>query len=153
MSIHRTIREVRERLKMTELQFADAIGVTRAAVQQWEREGGTAPARSRQKKVADLLGLSIAELMEQPSDTSRATVRATGTGVPPATTQSPAPAYSAIPMPPKLSDRALDMATAYDAITDSKRKRDVYIRCIAIIEDTDSQSLAQEPKQTSGTGA
>ena len=42
MSIHRTIREGRIALKMTEQQFADVVGVSRGSVQQWEREGGTA---------------------------------------------------------------------------------------------------------------
>lgn len=63
MSIHRLIREGRARLKMSEQDFAEAIGVTRSAVQQWEREGGTAPRRSNQPAVAKLLGISVAELM------------------------------------------------------------------------------------------
>ena len=63
MSIHKLMREGRLRLKMTEEQFADALGVTRSAVQQWEREGGTAPNRQKQPKVAKLLGLSVAQLM------------------------------------------------------------------------------------------
>lgn len=48
---------------MTETQFADAIGVSRGSVQQWEKEGGTAPSRKRQPLVARLLGISVAELM------------------------------------------------------------------------------------------
>ena len=63
MSIHRVIREGRARLKLTEQQFADALGVTRSAVQQWEREGGTAPNRKKQPAVAKLLGLTVAQLM------------------------------------------------------------------------------------------
>lgn len=63
MSIHKVIRDGRIRLQMTEQQFADAVGVSRAAVQQWEREGGTAPKRANQKAVADLLGMSVAELV------------------------------------------------------------------------------------------
>jgi SOS-response transcriptional repressor LexA len=51
------------RLRMTEQQFADAVGVSRGAVQQWEKPGGTAPNRSNQPRVARLLGLSIAELV------------------------------------------------------------------------------------------
>lgn len=63
MSIHATIRSHRLRLGMTEQQFADRAGVTRAAVQQWEREGGTAPRRSKQADVANVLGISLAELL------------------------------------------------------------------------------------------
>lgn len=63
MSIHKLIRDGRNRLQLTEQQFAEKVGVSRGAVQQWEREGGTAPRRANQKAVADLLGLSVAELM------------------------------------------------------------------------------------------
>ena len=55
MSIHATIRSNRLRLGMTEQQLADRAGVTRAAVQQWEREGGTVPRRSKQQDVANAL--------------------------------------------------------------------------------------------------
>jgi SOS-response transcriptional repressor LexA len=63
MTIHRLIREGRQRLGMSEQQFADAVGVSRGAVQQWEKPGGTAPKRSNQPRVAELLGLSVAELL------------------------------------------------------------------------------------------
>ncbi|RZI60110.1 MAG: helix-turn-helix domain-containing protein [Pseudomonas sp.] len=63
MNINRTIREGRLRLGMTEHQFAAAVGVTRAAVQQWERPGGTAPRRRTQPRVAEVLGISVAELV------------------------------------------------------------------------------------------
>ena len=63
MSIHTLIRDGRRRLKMSEQQFAEALGVTRGAVQQWERTKGTAPRRTLQPKVAKLLGISVAELM------------------------------------------------------------------------------------------
>ena len=63
MSIHATIRSHRLRLGMTEQQLADRVGVTRAAVQQWEREGGTAPRRSKQQDVANALEISLAELL------------------------------------------------------------------------------------------
>lgn len=48
---------------MSEQQFADAIGVSRGAVQQWERAGGTAPRRSNQSQVARVLGITVAELL------------------------------------------------------------------------------------------
>ncbi|RYF30849.1 MAG: helix-turn-helix domain-containing protein, partial [Comamonadaceae bacterium] len=37
MTIHSLIRDGRRRLGMSEQQFATAAGVSRAAVQQWER--------------------------------------------------------------------------------------------------------------------
>ena len=63
MSVHSKIREGRLRLGLNEQQFADRVGVSRGSVQQWEKEGGTAPNRSRQQAVADLLGITVAELM------------------------------------------------------------------------------------------
>ena len=65
MNINRLIREGRQRLGWTEQQFADEAGVTRGAVQQWEKPGGTAPNRSRQARVAELLGVRVAELMAE----------------------------------------------------------------------------------------
>jgi SOS-response transcriptional repressor LexA len=70
MSVHTLIREGRKRLAMSEQQFADAAGVSRGAVQQWERPGGTAPKRSNQRRVAELLGVSVAELMSGGSNVS-----------------------------------------------------------------------------------
>ena len=63
MSSHQLIREGRKRLRLSEQQFADSLGVSRGAVQQWEKPGGTAPKRSNQARVANLLGISIAELV------------------------------------------------------------------------------------------
>src|SRR5690348_13078535 len=48
---------------MSEQQFAAALGVSRGAVQQWEKLGGTAPKRANQARVAELLGISVAELV------------------------------------------------------------------------------------------
>lgn len=48
---------------MSEQQFAAALGVSRGAVQQWEKQGGTAPKRANQARVAKLLGISVAELV------------------------------------------------------------------------------------------
>jgi SOS-response transcriptional repressor LexA len=70
MSIHRLIKDGRTRLKMTEQEFADALKVTRSAVQQWEREGGTAPNRKKQPDVAKLLGLTVAQLMSGEANTA-----------------------------------------------------------------------------------
>jgi transcriptional regulator with XRE-family HTH domain len=62
MSIKDLIRAGRARLQMTEQRFADALGVSRSAVQQWEN-GSTAPSRAHQQKVADLIGVTVGELM------------------------------------------------------------------------------------------
>lgn len=62
MNVHRRIKEGREKLGLTEEQFAKRVGVSRGSVQQWEK-GTTAPKRSRQPIVASLLGLTVAELM------------------------------------------------------------------------------------------
>jgi transcriptional regulator with XRE-family HTH domain len=64
MSIKDRIRAARLRLKMTEEEFADAVGVSRGAVQQWER-GVTAPRRANQPAVAKLLGITPGELMQE----------------------------------------------------------------------------------------
>ena len=63
MGVNLTIREGRRRLGLSEQQFAQAVGVTRGAVQQWEKPNGTAPRRSTQPLVAKVLGISVAELM------------------------------------------------------------------------------------------
>src|SRR3982750_1261673 len=70
MTIHRLIREGRRRLGMSEQLFADAVGVSRGAVQQWEKPGGTAPKRGNQPRVAELLGISVAELVSGGSNAS-----------------------------------------------------------------------------------
>jgi SOS-response transcriptional repressor LexA len=78
MSIHRTIRDGRKRLGLTEQEFADAVSkvlgarVTRGSVQQWEKEdgdGGTAPNRKKQAAVAQVLGLTVAQLMSGEANT------------------------------------------------------------------------------------
>lgn len=48
---------------MSEQQFATAVGVSRGAVQQWERPGGTTPRRTNWRRVAEVLGISIVELL------------------------------------------------------------------------------------------
>ena len=64
MKSHVLIRQERRRLGLSEQAFADAVGVSRGAVQQWEREGGTAPKRATQARVAEVLGVSLADLVE-----------------------------------------------------------------------------------------
>lgn len=63
MSVHSVIREGRKRLGLTQQQMAERVGVTRSAVQQWEKEDGTAPNRTQQPLVAGVLGLTVAQLM------------------------------------------------------------------------------------------
>lgn len=62
MSIGNLIRAGRDRLGMTEQRFADALGISRGAVQHWEKNK-TAPSRKRQNSVAKLIGVSVGELM------------------------------------------------------------------------------------------
>lgn len=70
MSVHTLIRKGRERLRLTEEAFGDLCGVTRGTVQQWEKEGGTAPNRKRQPVVAQVLGLTVSQLMSGDADTT-----------------------------------------------------------------------------------
>lgn len=59
------IRAGRELLGYSVQRFADAIGVSRGAVQQWENST-TAPKRALQPVVARLLGITVADLMDPP---------------------------------------------------------------------------------------
>ena len=68
MATHDLIRRARLALQMTEQQLADKLGVSRGAVQHWEREDGTAPSRRNQQAVADALKLTVAELVLGQSD-------------------------------------------------------------------------------------
>jgi SOS-response transcriptional repressor LexA len=69
MSVHRRIKEGRERLGLNEEQFGRMVGVSRGSVQQWEK-GTTAPNRKRQPVVAGTLGLTVAELMSETENVS-----------------------------------------------------------------------------------
>ncbi|MDP3650921.1 MAG: helix-turn-helix transcriptional regulator [Rhodoferax sp.] len=62
MSVHQRIKEAREQRGLNYQQFGDAVGVSRGAVQQWEK-GVTAPTRKNQPAVAKFLGITVAELM------------------------------------------------------------------------------------------
>lgn len=62
MAIKDLIKAGRKELGWTEQRFGDAIGVSRGAVQQWEK-GTTAPARKHQEAVAKLIGITLGELM------------------------------------------------------------------------------------------
>ena len=108
MSIHENIKAARLQLGMSEQQFAERVGVTRGAVQQWERKNGTAPNRSRQSAVAELMGISVAELMSGGRE-----------ALPP--TES------------KFSYLANDLAKMLDSITDEQEKRLMYAHCVLIL--------------------
>lgn len=69
MSIHSKIKDGRVRLGESEQVFAARFGVSRATIQQWEREGGTAPKRTRAALVADAIGLTLSQLMEDTANT------------------------------------------------------------------------------------
>ena len=59
MSINKRIKERRLAMGLTSHKaLADLVGVTWQTVQQWEKEGGTAPNRSRIDAVASALGVS-----------------------------------------------------------------------------------------------
>lgn len=70
MTIHKLIRDARARMGMTEEDFGKLFDVSRGTVQQWEKEGGTAPNRKRQPLVAKVLGVSVAQLMSGNADTT-----------------------------------------------------------------------------------
>ncbi|NLX17338.1 MAG: helix-turn-helix domain-containing protein [Ramlibacter sp.] len=63
MSIHKRIKEGRERLGESEESFAKRFGYTRPTVQQWERENGTAPKLDKITDVADAIGITLDELI------------------------------------------------------------------------------------------
>lgn len=67
MDIHSKIREGRQRLNLSEAAFGKLVGVSRAAVQQWERPDGTAPKLDRLQAVADALNITVAELLSPES--------------------------------------------------------------------------------------
>lgn len=107
MTIHKRIRRGREAMKLTAQDFADRLGVTRGAVQQWEREGGTAPSRRHQAAVAALLGITVPELMNPELNPGEAV---------PATPAQPEPERS-------MSENAKVLAELYDMLPDDIIKR------------------------------
>lgn len=68
MSTSEIIKARREALGLTEEGLAELCGVSRGAVQHWERPNGTAPRRKIQAKVAEVLGITVAELMHGQSN-------------------------------------------------------------------------------------
>ena len=111
MSVHQRIRSGRLALGLTEKEFADRVGVSRGAVQQWEKPGGTAPTRRNQPAVAALLGLSISELMDPGHG-----MAAKETGDAPTPDLSPA-AYELARLFDMLPDDRVVRTMAYNAAT------------------------------------
>jgi transcriptional regulator with XRE-family HTH domain len=102
MSIHQRIKRGREALKLNQQQFADALGLARGTVQQWENEGGTAPSRKHQPAVAALLGITVAELMDPSESTAERTTK-----------------------PEELSAAAYELAKLFDMLPVDRIKRTV----------------------------
>lgn len=64
-SIHSKIRAHREHLEMSMTALAEKCGVSSwQTVQQWERENGTAPKRTRINQVAEALGVTKEYLLD-----------------------------------------------------------------------------------------
>ena len=70
MSTRTLIKAARMRLHLNEEEFGKLFDVSRGTIQQWEKEGGTAPNRKRQPLVAKVLGISVATLMAEDSNES-----------------------------------------------------------------------------------
>lgn len=63
-SIHRKIKRLRKARGLTLETFAKEVGVSWQSAQQWEKDpGGTAPHRKRMNRVAEVLGVAVAELL------------------------------------------------------------------------------------------
>lgn len=69
-SIHKKIKRLRLAKGLTQTQLAEKSGVKYQSVQEWEKEGGTAPTRKRMPRVATALGVPPEELTSnaKPSD-------------------------------------------------------------------------------------
>ena len=70
MTFRDLIRADRKKRGLNEADYGKLLNVSRGTIQQWEKEGGTAPNRSRQPAVADLMGITVGELMSGGSDTT-----------------------------------------------------------------------------------
>ena len=157
MSVHKTIRDGRIRLQMTEQQFADALDVSRGTVQQWEKEdaaGGTAPSRKRQSSVARLLGISVADLMQQDGHATGSIAPLSLSG----NTVSKSPATPVQQAPEAIKSEAQNVNLDYLAaqITDPVLRAEAVRDAVAIILTAirkQKSSPLQEVAQTHGTPA
>lgn len=80
MSLARNIRKYRERAGMDQVQLAKQLDRTNSAVSQWE-SGRTVPRMPMIHKMADLFGVTVAELMGEDA-AEPVPFRASGTMVP-----------------------------------------------------------------------
>ena len=67
-SIGDFIRTRREALGLSAADLARALGVTGAAVSNWERQPDRAPSREHLNKLAELLQVRVEELLTPPSE-------------------------------------------------------------------------------------
>ena len=63
----KVIRKVRRTCGMTQKQLAEALGVTQGAVSQWETGRG-GPSAKMLKPLADVLGVTVDDLLEAGED-------------------------------------------------------------------------------------
>lgn len=143
MSIHSTIKQQRQRLGLTEQQLADRVGVTRAAVQQWEREGGTAPKRLKQAAVAEALGISVAELMGIDAGAEAQSFEIDKKN-PTDSILPPSPAAFESMGVTEFSRSALLLAKHFDMLKDETDRSVVYIESMNLIMKTLSDRLMQQ---------
>lgn len=64
-----TIKELRERAGLTQIEFAEAIGVTQSTVSQWEG-GKICPNTAKLRKLAAVLGCSVDDLLKETEATA-----------------------------------------------------------------------------------
>lgn len=65
MGMAERIRELRERRGLSQNDLAKACGVTRQAIQYWERPDGGSPRHAKLEKLANVLGVSVPELVQE----------------------------------------------------------------------------------------
>ncbi|NHZ40093.1 helix-turn-helix domain-containing protein [Massilia aquatica] len=125
-TIHTRIKQRREELGMSMKELAEKVGVSAwQTVQQWEKEGGTAPKRSRLQAVADALQTFPEFLTYGPGHQLDFSLSMKGllTELENAAKNSQAPARAG------LSDEAVKVGAAFDRI-ESKAHRDLVIAAL-----------------------
>ncbi len=58
------IKELRKKAGLTQVTFAEAMGVTQSTISQWE-SGRVCPETAKLPKLAEVLGCSVADLFAQ----------------------------------------------------------------------------------------
>jgi phage repressor protein C with HTH and peptisase S24 domain len=74
MDIHQRIKKARNDLGLSMEDLAKQLGVAWQTVQQWEKEGGTAPKRKRLEEVAAALGKTVDYLLNGDDDSDYAVI-------------------------------------------------------------------------------